>query len=378
MTFNVGVIIGPILGGLLSDPAGSHPRWFGGIDFFERFPYATPNLLSFLFLVCAAAGTWLFLEETLPSLVGGRDIGLRVGRALSRWRSRGADSHRYSAVPAHDDNDEEAAIEIDPSSTAVAARPRFTQRLPFRRIFTRNVVLTLISHFILSLHVGTFNSLWFVFLSTPVYDPGREGAQPPRLPFRFTGGLGMKPQSVGVAMAVLGAIGITMQLVLYPRVAARLGTVRSWRMALCCFPLAYALVPYLAAVPSADPAPATKSGPAVWLALFGVLFVQVLGRTFALPAGTILINNCSPHPSVLGTVHGVGQSVSSGARTLGPVIGGVVYGLGLDAGVVGVVWWALSAIAVLGCVASLFVREGDGHEIWLDGDLRDDEVDSRR
>jgi len=63
MTFNVGVIIGPILGGLLSDPAGSYPALFGDIDFFKRFPYATPNLVSAVFLFSAMLGVWLFLEE---------------------------------------------------------------------------------------------------------------------------------------------------------------------------------------------------------------------------------------------------------------------------------------------------------------------------
>ncbi|KAI7573554.1 hypothetical protein KC343_g23570, partial [Hortaea werneckii] len=29
MTFNIGVIIGPLLGGLLADPVGSYPEIFG-------------------------------------------------------------------------------------------------------------------------------------------------------------------------------------------------------------------------------------------------------------------------------------------------------------------------------------------------------------
>lgn len=63
MTFNVGIIIGPILGGLLSDLASGYPSLFGDVDFFRRFPYATPNLLSAFFLFCAMTSVWLFLEE---------------------------------------------------------------------------------------------------------------------------------------------------------------------------------------------------------------------------------------------------------------------------------------------------------------------------
>lgn len=169
-------------------------------------------------------------------------------------------------------------------------------------------------------------------------------------------------------MATLGGLGIALQLLLYPLLSARLGTLVSWRVFLAFFPLAYFAVPFLSLVPSATEPPAPKSGVQVWVALAGVLALQVLGRTFALPAQTILVNNCTPHPSVLGTVHGVGQSVSSFARTVGPVVGGVLYGLGLEKGVVGGVWWGLSGVAVGGFVASFFVREGNGHEIWLEGD----------
>lgn len=63
MTFNIGIIIGPILGGILSDPAGSYPDLFGGIAFFRRYPYATPNLVSAFFLFCAMLSVWLCLEE---------------------------------------------------------------------------------------------------------------------------------------------------------------------------------------------------------------------------------------------------------------------------------------------------------------------------
>ncbi|KAK2046020.1 major facilitator superfamily transporter [Colletotrichum somersetense] len=384
MTFNIGVIIGPILGGILSDPAGSYPSLFGNVEFFKTYPYATPNLLSAVFLSCAALFVWLCLEETHEALrEQGPDLGSRVGarvsslvrRFLARARGRGRGPGNtgdeaaqtpllHSGSASATDVDVELSHEADAAAPKQKPRPRYRHRLPFRRIFTRNVVMTFAAHFLLAFHVGTFNALWFVFLSTPT------SAEPPRLPFRFSGGLGMPPQSVGLAMAILGVIGINLQLFVYPRLSARLGTVRAWRLFLYFFPLTYFLVPYLAVVPTTDaaPPPGPKGGPAIWLAIVGVLLLQVLGRTFALPGQTILINNCTPHPSVLGTVHGMGQSVSSAARTIGPVLCGYLYGQGLASGVVGAVWWGLAGVAALGVFASWAVWEGDGHEIWIDGD----------
>lgn len=178
----------------------------------------------------------------------------------------------------------------------------------------------------------------------------------------------MPPRDVGLAMSILGVIGILLQLFVYPIVNTKLGVVKSWRIFLYCFPVAYILVPFLSIVPSKSAPPAEKDGILVWMALSVVLFIQVAGRTFAMPATTILVNNASPHPSVLGTMHGVGQSLSSAGRTIGPSLGGAMYGLGLRKGVVGGVWWGLSALAIVNCIASNWVKEGDGHEIKLPGD----------
>lgn len=43
MTYNIGTIIGPMLGGVLCDPASSYPDLFGHNAFFLKFPYAVPN-----------------------------------------------------------------------------------------------------------------------------------------------------------------------------------------------------------------------------------------------------------------------------------------------------------------------------------------------
>lgn len=334
--------------------------------------------------------------QTLDSAVNKRDRGLELGRKLRAWLFPRRSRTGYSLLPSQGggvDLEEQQAGAASLGQFSASEAPRrskqpqrkYTQRLPFRRIFTANVIWTLTANFLLAFHLGTFNSLWFLFLSTPVYDPAAGGggqasdASPERrLLFIFTGGLGLRPPQVGMAMAILGMIGIGLQLGIYPWLSARLGTVGSWRLFLFFFPLTYFLVPYLSLVPSASPPPHAKDGVMIWAAIVAVLFLQVVGRTFTFPAQTILVNNCTPHPSVLGTVHGIGQSVSSFARSLGPILGGFSYGSGLAKGVVGAVFWGLSGVAVCNIVVSWFVREGDGHEIWLEGDEEVAEVEGER
>lgn len=376
MTFNVGIIVGPILGGLLSDPAASYPTLFGKVQFFNDLPYALPSLVNTTIALVALVGVWLFLEETHDALRHKVDFGRVVAGMIGNLFAKSQGKYTYS--PLHSRTSSDNTIEMSPTAEehhASIPRPRYTEKLPFNHIFTRNVIMTFISQFLIAFHLGTFNALWFVFLSTPVYnpaDPEPPGFQP-KLPFRFTGGLGLPSRNVGFAMASLGGIGICMQLFLYPRFSSRFGTIQMWRSCLFLFPITYILLPYMSIVPSTTPPPSGKTGPWIWMTLVGILFIQVSGRTFALPAQTILVNNCTPHPSVLGTVHGMGQSISSLARTIGPVLCGYLYGLSLNYGAVGSVFWGLAGLAGLGIVASFWVKEGDGHEIWLPGDAEDED-----
>ncbi|OAF99894.1 MFS general substrate transporter, partial [Paraphaeosphaeria sporulosa] len=388
MTFNIGVIIGPILGGILADPVGSYPSIFGpgslfggekGVQWMIKSPYALPNLISAVFLFMAALSIVLFLEETSELCKDKPDFGLRIGRWIQRrvFRQRSADNHAYTAIPG-DELASVSAVEMQATPTSAHPEPLSPRtvdpvlgrpKLPFRRMWTPNVLITLLSHGLMAMHVGTFNPLWFTYLSAPRYDP--DHPNPPGFKPRglhFTGGMALPPPRIGLALSILGVIGITLQLFLYPGLSSRLGTARSYRIFLLLFPVAYFIAPVLSLVPSTSKPPAGVSGALIWIAITVVLFVQVLARTFALPCTAILINNCCPHPSVLGTMHGIGQSVSSFTRTFGPIVFGWLFGKGLDMGIVALGWWGLACVAVIGSIAAQFVREGDGHEILLDGE----------
>jgi MFS family permease len=400
MCFNIGVIIGPVMGGVLADPAGSYPSLFGrdslfggkaGVRWMLFWPYLTPNLMSAVIVSVSLLTIFFGLNETLSSVKYRPDRGRALGRRL--WNSIHRKKHQYTAVETTDErasdsnedqrerllNDERGTedVESKPDAKPVKSIPK--KKLPFRRIFTPNVLFTLLAHFTTAFHLGTFNNLWFIFLSADRYIPATKPLSEyhPHGPIVFTGGLGMPPRLVGIAMAILGVIGITLQLFIYPRLNDRYGVIPLYRIFVYGFPIAYFLAPYLSIVSSKSNPPAPADGPGIWLALCGVLLVQVLGRTFVLPSTMILINNCSPHPSVLGTIHGIAQSVGSAARTFGPAVAGYLFGVGLNIGVVGLSWWILAGIAAFGVLTSTWVREGSGHEIVLEDD-EEEEVQERR
>jgi len=149
---------------------------------------------------------------------------------------------------------------------------------------------------------------------------------------------------------VLGTIGILLQFLIYPRINTRLGNVQCFRLFSILFPIAYTLAPFLAVIP-------TDSTSLTWISITLVIAIHTTGRIFVLPATIVLLNNCAPDPSVLGMVHGVGQTTSALFRTLGPVVAGWVFGKSWEGGVIGAVWWGMAGVAVGGWVSSLFVWE---------------------
>jgi len=305
-------------------------------------------------------------------------INLRKYILQKIWRKPGSDM--YMPLPTEDSiynpyHAPEMELEETPvsSPTRVVLKPpkskKKINKLPFRRIFTRNVMITLFSRGVLAMHIGTFGNLWYIFLSTPRDKTSNASAHG----IHFTGGLGLPPNRIGIVLSVIGGIGIFFQLMLYPAMSQKFGTTMCYRVSLLLFPIAYFLAPFLVLLPSSTLPPKPAAGFIIWGGILCVLFFHVLARTFAMPSATILVNNCCPHPSVLSSIHGVAQSVSSGMRMLGPIFGGWGFALALQIQVIGFPFWVIMLLSALACVLSLAVKEGDGHEIKMEGEEEEEE-----
>jgi hypothetical protein len=347
------MLLGPLIGGLLSSENGK------GV--LKAYPYAPPNIFAAGIYTIATIGVFFGLEETLEHFK--HHEGSIIQRLWKKYTTRNpSESHGYTSIDADEPNSPESNVTLEdfPDSTNKTPKPK--ARLPFRRIWTWNVICTMVAHFIIAGHIATFTNLWAIFLSTPISDSKNQ-----RPPFKFTGGLAMKPREVGFAMSTLGAIGVLLQLVIYPMLNDRFGTIRIWRSALYVFPIAYAVAPFPALIASL--VSITGKGIIVWLSVGVVLLLFIIGRTGVTPATTLLINDCTPHPSVRGTIHTAGTVIGNLSRSFFPVIAFAIFGKGLEIGVVGLGFWCLACLGVLACVASRWVEQGlNGKEIVLEGE----------
>ena len=62
LVWSTGSIIGPVMGGALAKPASNFPEVFGDSWFFNKFPFALPNLVAGCLYCIGLPAGWLFLK----------------------------------------------------------------------------------------------------------------------------------------------------------------------------------------------------------------------------------------------------------------------------------------------------------------------------
>lgn len=341
LVFNSGMVLSLALGGCLAEPVVNLPTLFGpeglfnssgnpeGVVWALEYPYALPALLNAFLLGNSLLLAVFGLKETLLGKEERKDWGLQVGVAVRglamRLWNRRSTSHKYAAM----EDSEEAAFLNDDQSRPEKTEPTIgtaePTKVPFRGIWTRKVVSALVSFGLLPLHNSAFMHIFPVYLSSPPADNTEATF------FAFSGGLGLRSATIGIWLSVFGIGGILLQLFIYPRLQKRIGTRGVFRIALFLFPVTYMAAPYLSLLAGGHGAR--------WVFLGFVVCAQIMARTMAIPSTVILLTEAAPARTVLGTVHGAGNMLASFARAVGPAVGGYVFALGVDEGVIGLVWW---------------------------------------
>ncbi|KAI1431039.1 major facilitator superfamily domain-containing protein [Xylaria sp. CBS 124048] len=364
LVFNSGMVLSLALGGCLAEPVVNIPALFGphgifnssgnpdGVRWALEYPYALPALLNALLLGTSLFLAALWLRETLSGEEEHSDWGLRVGMALKKltrrlWK-KGTMPHRYTMVENSEEapflNDSQSMPDKPETATTTHIEPA---QVPFRSIWTRRVISALVSFGLLPLHNSAFMHIFPVYLSRPAADNTEASL------FVFSGGLGLRSAAIGLWLAVFGIGGILLQLFIYPRLQNRIGTRGVFRIASFLFPVTYMAAPYLSLVAGARAAR--------WAFLGLVVCAQITARTMAIPSTVILLTAAAPAKTVLGTVHGAGNTLASLARAIGPAAGGYVFARGLETGVIGLVWWFyLVGVASCALAWSYFAVDPDG------------------
>jgi MFS family permease len=346
LVWQVGSIVGPVLGGALASPSTSMPQLFGKNKFLKTFPFALPNLVNGVFFAIGIIEGFLFLKESLESKKHSRDYGRVLGSYLIEPCTRSK----------RDDNLTDDYESKTPLKTR--RKPDNTPPPSYREVFTRQSNLGLLSYCILALHSVPFGQLLPVFLHLPV---DREGIS---LPFKFTGGFGLESGRIGVIFTIYAVFCMTCQFTIFPMVTKRYGVLFCMRACTFVIPFTYIVTPYTVLMPT----PTTQQA-----AILAVMFVQGFAGVFAFPCMTILLTNSASSLRLLGTLNGVATALSAVAKAAGPYLGGRTFTWGAEAGYIIAAWWLMAAFAIAGHISTWWLVEMDGFAEKEKKQLDDDE-----
>lgn len=159
-----------MIGGALARPCISYPNLFPRGTIWDRYPYLLPNLFSAAAVFCGVVIGLLFLEETHSEKKHRRDRGVELGKFLTSWVRPRNDQPalRKAEKQALLDDDELPGYRTTENSprltTTSGDEPREsldlnfsscdgveTAPVPKSKVFTKPVILNIISYGILAL-----------------------------------------------------------------------------------------------------------------------------------------------------------------------------------------------------------------------------------
>lgn len=377
LVYNAGSVLGPTIGGALSNPYHLKPGEHRSSALLDRFPYAAPNLVAAGFFMVSIVTGFLFLQETLESKRGQRDWGLDLGKKLTtgirsfyrrRVKSdndRAEDDETDSLIKPPNGDASTSTLVDEEQAQEQASRPSLPAP-PFRDVLTKQSVLNLACYALLALHSLAFDTLIPVFL----YHRKRDLNDPDvHLPFRFNGGFGKSNAQIGFMFTMYGIMNIFFQFVVFPPTAQRFGVLLCTRISFILSPIIFFFIPFTVLLPG-------NWGIA---SLFFLWTLKGLAGAFAFPCSTILLTNSASSLRILGTLNGVATSVGAVGRALGPLMAGNAFTYGVKhLNFVILPFWILSAIGFLGAFITFFLVEGKGfgNDDPADGTDTEDEEDN--
>ena len=340
VVWNIGGVFGPWIGGTLSLPQSIKENALS-----QKYPYALPNIVIATILLGGIVITYLFLEETHPSLRHEYDRGLATGDRILIGAGIYRKVQRKWENEAENEGDETLAL-----------LPTLTEKAGWKEILRPRVINPIIAYFIMQAHFVVFNEFLPIFVSyDAAYD--ENGIRKSQLPLKLIGGLGYTAKKAGNLLSSSGMFGIIMMLTIFPWIDRTFTPIGHFRFALAAFPILFFALPYIVLLlpKQANGLGETKLADCV---LYGFVFVRVVIASTMSPTVMVLINENAP-PGAAGLVNGLSISASSLAACVAPLVWGrlMSYSHEIEAGWLS--WWSLGALTFVGLVQGFFVNDGN-------------------
>ncbi|KAH9901278.1 MFS general substrate transporter [Cubamyces lactineus] len=310
----LGAIIGPLMGGLLSNPATKFPQWFD-TELFRRYPYLLPCLAAAAIAFAGCTYGYFYLGETHPNL----------------------QPRKKENIPMSECRDGSFEKPSEPASVQQLLK------IPVVRALC-------LSGAGLSFIATGFDVTFVLFCYTSLPQ----------------GGLAFNATQIGYALSISGLISILLQLLVMPIVLRRVDHARMYNFCMGLWPFCFVLLPGLnilarwGALDEAFGVLAPTTRALVWL---GIGLILSISRTAALAfsVSMILVKDSAPNPASLGVTNGIAQFAMCLSRSFSPAFASSVlaFSIGHDFVLLRYLWvLVMTTICFLGTTLSRRIAEG--------------------
>ncbi|KAI3870118.1 hypothetical protein MKX03_021591 [Papaver bracteatum] len=268
--WGVGLVIGPALGGLISQPAEKYPRLFPQGSIFAKFPYFLPCLCISVFATASLVSCFM-LPETLHTHAGIEDEDEE-------------DKHR---------NVEKELMQESTDGTGFDSKKIMCQNWP--------LISSIIAYCVFSLHDSAYAEIFPMWAVSP----------------RDYGGLSFTTKNIGQILSFTGIGLLLFQFTLYPAVERILGYLNVARIATVLTIILLASYPLMAQL----------SGLTLLLVLN---CASILKNVFSLSidTGFYILQNNAVSQDQRGAANGITVTAMSLFKAVGPAFGGAMFSCG--------------------------------------------------
>jgi len=278
LCWGTGLIIGPTIGGFLSQPTVKAPHIFPPGSLLDQFPYLLPCLFSCLITLIGLVVGFFYLKET---------VKFRKDSPAEEDPLMGSSKDKTKFGIADDSKDSETCLSF------------FTDR----EIMVTSALYALVSFFRLML--DEVFALW---------SPQSQSV----------GGLEFESNQIGIIYAVAGVTGLIAQFFFFPFAIKKLGPLYLYRSAVFVLAIVMALLPLSNLL-------VHLNSWSLWFFLCVNVTFQAFCNTCMFVSITLLVNNSSPL-SAMGAVNGFAQTWGSLLRAIAPTVGSYVLAWSLTNG----------------------------------------------
>lgn len=266
---NLGIFLGPLLGGALADPVTQYPGLFGGNTFLEKYPYALSSFIVALVGATAAISSAVFVEETLKK----------------------------------------EPIATSPETETLDPAPQQNRDMSTRELLgAPGVGIVLYTYGHLMVLAFAYTAIVPVFWYTPI----------------TLGGFGFTPMQISLLMGLNGAAQAAWLLLVFPPLQKRVGTNGVIRLCAALYPV------FLLCCPLGNVLLRIGTKASIntfWIFVPSALVVGC-GVSMSFTAIQLAVNDVAPSPKVLGTLNALALTNSSVLRAFSPALFTTLYALG--------------------------------------------------